>query len=128
MSVYAHANRCIQSLVAKVFCMLSDMLNLWQVKRKSSCKNIYIFLLKKISPVHDLLQVEFRTPCLRPTAPAPPGQELRVIREFSQALLDHTGSRKQACHDDFIIPGDVGRGGGGLINKAPFLLHYGFTV
>ena len=75
-----------------------------------------------------MLQVGFCTPCLRATNPGSPGEELGVIREFSRALLDNTGGRKQAWHDDCIIPVDMGRDGGGLINKAPFLLQYRFTI
>lgn len=94
------------------------------MKRKSSCK---IFLLKKITHVRDVLQVGFRTPCLRPTNPGPPGKERGVIREFSRALLDNTGGGEEARHDDCIIPADMEEIGG-LINKALLLLQYGFTV
>ena len=70
-----------------------------------------------------MLQIGFCTPCLRPTNPGSPGKELRVIREFSRALLDNTGGRKQAWHDDCIILVDMGRDGGGLIIRHHFFFN-----
>lgn len=48
--VCVHVGGCAQALVIKVFCILSDTLNLWQVKRKSSCKKNFFFLVKENSP------------------------------------------------------------------------------
>lgn len=41
--VCVHVGGCAQALVIKVFCILSDTLKLWQMKRKSSCKKNFFF-------------------------------------------------------------------------------------